>query len=135
MHYSFSRSKYFHLLIAPIEGFISNWIMRMIDVIPPYYFYWFRIDSNHMTEPWLDQALMDPAYRSGVLTTCSYPFFYIADDYYPSLDSQYLGYKKIWSNRPIFYLSNWSFLGFSKWFLTFLDTLLEILKMTWKVGV
>ena len=22
-HYSFSRSKYFHLLIAPIEGFIS----------------------------------------------------------------------------------------------------------------
>ena len=27
-HYSISRSKYFHLLIAPIKGFISNWIMR-----------------------------------------------------------------------------------------------------------
>ena len=28
-------------------------------------FCWFRIDTNHMTEPWLDQALMDSAYRSG----------------------------------------------------------------------
>ena len=29
-----------------------------------YYFYWFRIDIKHMIEPWLDQALMDSAYRS-----------------------------------------------------------------------
>ena len=28
-------------------------------MLPPYYFYWFRIDNKHMTEPWLDQALMD----------------------------------------------------------------------------
>ena len=37
MHYSFSRSKYFHLLIAPIEGFgtlLDNEIDRKIDVIP-----------------------------------------------------------------------------------------------------
>ena len=30
----------------------------------PNYFYWFRIDNKYMTEPWLDQALMDSAYRS-----------------------------------------------------------------------
>ena len=34
-------------------------------MLPPNYFYWFRIDNNHMTEPWLDQALMGSAYRSG----------------------------------------------------------------------
>ena len=64
-HYSFSRSKYFHLLIAPIEGFISLiglWDRKMM--LPPYYFYWFKIDTKHMTEPWLDQALMDSAFRS-----------------------------------------------------------------------
>ena len=44
---------------------LDNNIDRKIDVIPPYYFYWFRIDNRHMTEPWLDQALMDSAYRSG----------------------------------------------------------------------
>ena len=33
-------------------------------MLPPYYLYWFRIDNKHMTEPWLDQALMDSAYRS-----------------------------------------------------------------------
>ena len=33
----------------------------------PYYFYWFRIDNKHMTEPWLDQALMDSAYRSDII--------------------------------------------------------------------
>ena len=27
-------------------------------------FYWFRIDTKHMTEPWLGQALMDSAYSS-----------------------------------------------------------------------
>ena len=26
-------------------------------MLPPYYFYWFRIDNKHMTEPWFDQAL------------------------------------------------------------------------------
>ena len=30
-------------------------------MLPPYYFYWFRIDNKHMTEPWLDQALMKSA--------------------------------------------------------------------------
>ena len=25
-------------------------------MLPPYYFYWFRIDNKHMTEPWLDSA-------------------------------------------------------------------------------
>ena len=24
----------------------------------PYFFYWFRIDNKHMTEPWLDQSIM-----------------------------------------------------------------------------
>ena len=33
-------------------------------MLPLYYFYWFRIDNKYMTEPWLDQALMDLAYRS-----------------------------------------------------------------------
>ena len=33
-------------------------------MLPPNYFYWFRIDIKHMPEPWLDQALMDSAYRS-----------------------------------------------------------------------
>jgi len=31
---------------------------------PLNYFYWFRIDNKHMTEPWLDQVLMDSAYRN-----------------------------------------------------------------------
>ena len=31
-------------------------------MLPPQNFYWFRIDTKHMTEPWLDQALM--AYRT-----------------------------------------------------------------------
>ena len=25
-------------------------------MLTTYYFYWFRIDNKHMTEPWLDQA-------------------------------------------------------------------------------
>ena len=32
-------------------------------MLPPYYFYWFRIDNKHIAEPWLDQALMDSAYK------------------------------------------------------------------------
>ena len=43
-------------------------------MLPPYYFYWFRIDNKHMTEPWLDQALMDSAYRSGLLNLNIYLF-------------------------------------------------------------
>ena len=30
-------------------------------MLPPYKFYWLRIDNKHMTEPWLDQALMESA--------------------------------------------------------------------------
>ena len=26
-------------------------------MLPPYYFYWFRIYNKHVTEPWSDQAL------------------------------------------------------------------------------
>ena len=33
-------------------------------MLSPYYFCWFRIDNKHMAEPWLDQALMDSAYKS-----------------------------------------------------------------------
>ena len=33
-------------------------------MLPPYYFYWFRIDNKHVTESWLDQALIDLAYMS-----------------------------------------------------------------------
>ena len=33
-------------------------------MLPPYNFYWFRIDTKHMTEPWLDHAQMNSAYRS-----------------------------------------------------------------------
>ena len=33
-------------------------------MFPPYYFCWFRIDDKYMTEPWLDQALMDSAYTT-----------------------------------------------------------------------
>ena len=31
----------------------SDWIMRQIErqILPPYYFYWYRIDIKHMTEP------------------------------------------------------------------------------------
>ena len=51
-HYSFSRSKYFRI-------HNSNWIMRDREMLPKYYFYWFRIENKHKAEPWLDQALMD----------------------------------------------------------------------------
>ena len=37
-------------------------------MLPPYYFYWFRIDNKHMTEPWLDQVLMDSAYKSAIIS-------------------------------------------------------------------
>ena len=30
-------------------------------MLPPDYFYWFRIDNKHKTEPWLDPALMESA--------------------------------------------------------------------------
>ena len=33
-------------------------------MLPSFNFYWFRIDNKHMTEPWLDQVLMDSAYRN-----------------------------------------------------------------------
>ncbi len=33
-------------------------------MLPLFNFYWFRIDTKHMTEPWFDQSLMDSAYRS-----------------------------------------------------------------------
>ena len=36
-------------------------------MLPPNLFYWFRIDNKHMTETWLDQALMDLACRSDFL--------------------------------------------------------------------
>ena len=36
-------------------------------MLPPCNFYWFRIDNKHMVEPWLDQMLMDSAYRSDSL--------------------------------------------------------------------
>ena len=32
-------------------------------MLPPCNFYWFRIDTKHITEPWLDQTLMDLAYN------------------------------------------------------------------------
>ena len=38
-------------------------------MFPPYNFYWFKINTKHMAEPWLDQALMDSAYKSAVSTT------------------------------------------------------------------
>ena len=39
-------------------------------MLPPYHFFWFRfrIWNKLMTEPWLDQALMDSAYRSNYST-------------------------------------------------------------------
>ena len=70
--YSFSRSKCFHLLIAPIEFWLDNEIYRKIDVTP-ILFLLVRKDSKHMTEPLLDQALMDSAYRSVyILILCGY---------------------------------------------------------------
>ena len=59
-HHSFSRSKYFHLLIIPIEGcitLIGYWDRCYC------YLYWFRIDTKHITEPWLDQTLMESTYK------------------------------------------------------------------------
>ena len=32
-------------------------------MLPPYNLYWFRIDNKHMTEPWMDQALMESEYK------------------------------------------------------------------------
>jgi len=55
--------KYFLLLIAPIEGFISlldNENDRNIDVTAILFL--LVHSRQHMTEPWLDQALME--YRS-----------------------------------------------------------------------
>ena len=37
-------------------------------MLPPYNLYWFRIDNKHITEPWLDQALMKSAYKCVVYT-------------------------------------------------------------------
>ena len=34
-------------------------------------FYWFRIDNKHMTEPWLDQALMESAYKCYTKVNCA----------------------------------------------------------------
>jgi len=31
-------------------------------MLPQHNFFWSRIDNKHMTEPWLDQALMESAY-------------------------------------------------------------------------
>ena len=62
-HYSFSVSKYFHLLIAPIKGFIlwlDNEIDRKINVTAKL----FLLVQNRQ-QTWLDQALMDSTYRSG----------------------------------------------------------------------
>ena len=33
-------------------------------MLAPCNFYWYRIDNKHMTEPWLDQALMESVYKS-----------------------------------------------------------------------
>ena len=52
--HSFSRSKYFHLLIAPIKGFITqldNEIDRKIDVTAILFLLVYRMDNKHMTEP------------------------------------------------------------------------------------
>jgi len=39
-------------------------------MLPLCNFYWFRIDTKHMTKPWLDQALMDSAYKSARVQIC-----------------------------------------------------------------
>ena len=39
-------------------------------MLPPNYFYWFRVDNKHLIEPWLDQALMDSAYRRVRVVFC-----------------------------------------------------------------
>ena len=35
-------------------------------MLPPYNLYRFRIDNKHMTELWLDQALMELAYKCDI---------------------------------------------------------------------
>ena len=44
-------------------------------MLPPFYFYWFRIDNKHMTEPWLDQALMESTYKC--VARAGYPCLFI----------------------------------------------------------
>ena len=46
-------------------------------MLPPYNFYWFRIDNKHMTEPWLNQGLMDSAYRSDTWLVTYKHIFYL----------------------------------------------------------
>ena len=49
-------------------------------MLPPYNLYWFRIDNKHMTEPWLDQELMESAYKCALF----YYFFIIVPFYIPN---------------------------------------------------
>ena len=66
IHHSFSRSKYFYLLIAQIEGIITlldNEIDRKIDVTAILFL---LVQNRQQTHDWtlMDQALMDSAYMS-----------------------------------------------------------------------
>ena len=47
-------------------------------MLPPYYFYWFRIDNKHMAEPWMDQALMDRHTRVFGSLNCIYVMFAVS---------------------------------------------------------
>ena len=70
-------------------------------MIPPYNFYWFRIDNKHMTEPWLDQALMDLAYRSEITIR----IFFLYDWFF----SFTLVFLLTWYQRHWFFATNSNF--------------------------
>ena len=70
-------------------------------MIPPYNFYWFRIDNKHITEPWLDQALMDLAYRSEITIR----IFFLYDWFF----SFTLVFLLTWYQRNWFFATNSNF--------------------------
>ena len=71
-------------------------------MLPSYYFYWFRIDNKHMTEPWLDQALMYSAYRSGLLRTYNTPYCEL-DKIRNSMKLMWLNWCNFVTSRPFLF--------------------------------
>ena len=63
-HCSFRRNILFYSQFKD-SSLIGWWDRKMSQLCN---FYWFRIDTKHLTEPWLDQALMESAYKWDV--TC-----------------------------------------------------------------
>ena len=71
-------------------------------MLPPYY--WFRMDNKHMTEPWLDEALMNAAYRSGLIVYFKILFKNYLKDFFRNkwtLPSTFYFWLNTFLNQPV----------------------------------